>query len=179
MKRIKKKTDIERARDAIKEGANMRVIMEQHAGVLNRCPEFINTCFTYLGQKRDFKTKVIIYWGPSRDDKTHKAIMENMDHYVKRGWQKWWNGYYGQECVIWDEFVPQNCTFQYWKGICDAYECQVEVKGGMTQFISKKIIFTSNINPKDWFKFNNKDEEYSFWWRIDEIVHFEENTINT
>lgn len=169
-----KRTDVETIRDVIKQGATMQDIVEQHAAVLSRYPKFINTCFTYVGQKRDTKTEVIIYWGASRSGKTYKAITENPDHYVKRGWQKWWNGYAGQECVIWDEFVPKNCDFDYWKGICDAYECQVEIKGGMTQFVSKKIIFTSNVDPKDWFRFRNQDEEDSFWLRIDKVVHFTE-----
>ena len=36
--------------------------------------------------------------------------------------------------------------------ICDRYPLRVEYKGGMTQFVSKTLIITSNREPRDWYK---------------------------
>lgn len=68
--------------------------------------------------------------------------------------------------------------------LCDRYPLSVETKGGAVQFVAKKIIFTSNDHPRDWYK--KMTERYG--WdantnplcrRITKTVHIEKPGFNS
>lgn len=65
---------------------------------------------------------------------------------------KWWCGYTGQDTVVFDEFEGW-LTFHEIKRLLDETPVQVEPKGEkLVQFVSKRIIFTSNKLPKHWWR---------------------------
>jgi len=121
---------------------------------------------------RNFKTDVFIYWGVSDSGKTRKAYEENQSIYKKPN-GSWWDGYEGQDTVLiddYDGYIP----FREFLQLNDRYPHQVPVKGSFRQFTSKRIIYTSNINPIDWYP-NLKEESFkAFQRRITDVLHFDE-----
>nr|QNS29815.1 rep protein [Goose circovirus] len=100
---------------------------------------------------RDWKTEVIVLIGRPGSGKSRYAFEfpAREKYYKSRG--KWWDGYNGQDVVVMDDFygwLPYDDLLR----ICDRYPLRVEYKGGMTQFVSKTLIITSNREPRDWYK---------------------------
>nr|AKM52583.1 replication associated protein [Goose circovirus] len=100
---------------------------------------------------RDWKTDVIVLIGPPGSGKSRYAFeFPAVEKYYKsRG--KWWDGYNGQDVVVMDDFygwLPYDDLLR----VCDRYPLRVEYKGGMTQFVAKTLIITSNREPRDWYK---------------------------
>ncbi len=100
---------------------------------------------------RDKSTEVIVYYGEPGTGKSYAAKHLNEDQYWKMGANHWWDGYRGQQLVIFDEFkggIPWGQFLQ----IMDENPLQVEVKGACIQFTSSQVAFTSNAWPKEWYK---------------------------
>nr|QNS29747.1 rep protein [Goose circovirus] len=100
---------------------------------------------------RDWKTEVIVLIGRPGSGKSRYAFEfpAREKYYKSRG--KWWDGYNGQDVVVMDDFygwLPYDDLLR----VCDRYPLRVEYKGGMTQFVSKTLIITSNREPRDWYK---------------------------
>lgn len=107
-------------------------------------------------KKRTPYMNIIIYWGPPGTGKSHKALKDHPGAFVlsksNTGW--WWNGYNGQKTVIIEEFdakKAENDTplFLTW---CDKYPTEVQTFGAKMQLLANTFVFTSNQDPKTWFK---------------------------
>lgn len=121
-------------------------------------------------EKRSWEMIILVYHGPTGTGKTRRAHEENPNSFWKEK-SDWWDGYAGEECVIWDEFandVPITSLLR----ICDRYPMRVPVKGGFTQFRSKKIVFTSNIPFDEWYPNCKLEHKDALRRRVTEIVHF-------
>lgn len=70
----------------------------------------------------------------------------------------WWDGYSGQEVVLFEEFCGQ-VPLQKMLDMLDPYPLFVEVKGGTTRFCARVIILLSNDPPRSWYpvaRYNTK-----------------------
>ncbi len=64
----------------------------------------------------------------------------------------WFGGYCGQDTVVFDDFHSGWFQLTHLLRIMDRYPLQVAPKGGQVPFNSEEMIFTSNVDPKDWYK---------------------------
>lgn len=71
---------------------------------------------------------------------------------------QWWQGYYGQECIIIDEFRGDYCEFHNILRYLDRYPVMVEIKGSSVALKASCIIITSAKKAKDAY-FNRTNEE--------------------
>lgn len=100
--------------------------------------------------KRHHEMEIIVLIGPTGTGKSKYC----MDNYPNAYWKQrsdWWDGYAGEETVIMDEFygwIPWDTLLR----MCDRYPMMVQTKGGQVQFTSRRIVFTSNLAPKHWYK---------------------------
>lgn len=62
----------------------------------------------------------------------------------------WWDGYYGQSVVLFDEFRGQIEVGEMLK-ILDRYPKGLAIKTTSGQLVTKKFVITSNEMPSDWF----------------------------
>lgn len=62
----------------------------------------------------------------------------------------WWDGYIGQQVVLFDEFRAQ-VPLQRMLKLLDVYPAQLEIKGGFTPALYRVVFLTSNTNPELWY----------------------------
>jgi len=107
---------------------------------------------------RKWQTISYIYTGDAGTGKTQAAMIEAAawgggTYWLtveRTGGKLWWDGYEGQENIIIDEF---NCGISLtdFKRIIDSSPLTIPIKGGMVQFLGKRIWICSN-NPLDvWY----------------------------
>lgn len=99
-------------------------------------------------------TQGIWYWGESGAGKSHKA-MEGYDsstHYVKCLDDDWWDGYTGQETVIFNEFRGQ-VSFSRLLDLTDKWPTKVKRRNREpVPFLAKRLIVTSVQCPRDVYR---------------------------
>lgn len=146
-----KRNDIEIAKEALENNANMRDIIINAKS--NQVIQFAQKHLTYFEKKRDWKPEIWWFYGPTGTGKSHKAHQmagPDAHHQVKT--IKWWDGYDAHENVIIDEIRGDFSTYSDILTLLDKYPFRIEVKGGYRQFLGKKIWITSNEHPSRIFK---------------------------
>lgn len=114
---------------------------------------------------------VRFYWGNTGTGKTSTAMNEFPDAHIQYGC-RWFDGYAGQDCVIFDEYVTQAFPASIFLRLTDKYPMSVEFKGGMSDWMPKTIIFTTNLNPDDFFADWIPSHKDAAFRRVTEIREF-------
>lgn len=125
-----------------------------------------------LKGKRNWAMNCQIFVGKTGTGKSSTAKLQNPDAYHVPwpvGGRWWWPDYKGQECLILDEFRHQ-IKYDVMLKLLDRHPFIIEWKGGMSQMVSKKIIITSNIDPKDWYPGMDKAKKDPLARRINEFA---------
>lgn len=174
-----KRVDIKDAMKDIENGMDEMSFIETHTDVACRYNRTMDRYRLLCEKKRSRgynKKEVIVLWGDSGTGKTRKAVEENPDAFILRETSTgyWWDGYDGEEVVIIEEFLGQVPLCQL-LGWLDGYSCQVAVKGGTKLLMAKKIIFTSNVDPMDWYKGVDERRREAFRRRIDSSFFFKKD----
>lgn len=115
---------------------------------------------------RTWETKGIWYWGKTGVGKSHKAFegFNPETHYVFKNDRDWWDGYIGQETVIFNEFRG-NITLQELLELVDKWPKEVARRcREPAPFLAKTVIVTSSLPPLEVYK--NALSEYE---RIDQL----------
>lgn len=121
---------------------------------------------------RDFATEVHVYWGVTGSGKTKKVFDENSDVWVHAEGM-WFDGYEGQEHVLFDDFHGGVFKLPYLLKLLDRYPMRVPIKGGFVQWKPKKIFITSNLDPKVWFSNAHPEHVAALERRFTEVIHFQ------
>lgn len=104
---------------------------------------------------REFVAPTIeVYYGKTGSGKSRRAREEMKDqpYYVKTALTgQWWDGYEGEENVIWDDFRGDDITYNHLLVLLDGYGARVQVKGGTRWLKVKRWIITSRQEPKQWY----------------------------
>lgn len=143
-----------------------RQFMRNHAAIAKLCAMY--------DKPRPYgDCTVEIWWGVTGSGKSHKAFHTYPDAYRKSIPGKWWEGYRGQDTVIFEEFNPEEdkeLKLPELLKILDKYPYQVEVKGASMQLKANRFIFTSNIDPSTWYK--GHPQVPAFCRRISKVIKF-------
>lgn len=149
-----KRNDIETCTDMIHEGKRMREVAEENPAAFVKFHRGLQTYKTLVTPPRKEKPEVIVRYGPTGSGKTLLAYHETNDAFVwKPQMGPWWDGYDCETHVILEEFRGQ-FPFEHLLDLLDRYECKVQVKGGMSQFVATKIIICSPCPPWEWYPRN-------------------------
>lgn len=129
-------------------------------------------------EEREEAPKVILYYGHTGKGKTRKAFAEHPIMYRKVPDTRWFDGYTGQTCVLFDDFAGAASKFSlgYLLQLLDRYPVSVEIKGGYTALLATTIIITTNIHPRLWYNYTNREMQYqALARRIHEVWYFPED----
>ena len=95
--------------------------------------------------------KIRVYWGSTGTGKSHRAWNEaGWDAYPKIPTSIYWDGYKGQENVVFDEFRGDIGISHILRWF-DRYPTTIEAKHGGTVLKAKNIWITSNLHPSAWY----------------------------
>lgn len=116
---------------------------------------------------RNWKTEVWVIVGPWGSGKS-QYVREHPDHQPfdpseegpGRGWSKdipdaFFNGYTGQEVVLFDEMSGGKCNYSFLLQLTDRYRTIVPVKGSYREWVPRRIFFCSNFWPDSWYRVGN------------------------
>ena len=152
------RTEIAAACEAIRQGARMEDVAAQHSETYVKYHRGLVQLHAILQPKKCFKSLVLWLCGEAGSGKSRcarqvaRGAQDNgWTYYSKAGSTKWFDGYSGNECMIWDELTDE-FPFTLLLQILDCYELQVKTKGGNVNFNLKLIIITTNYDPTETFK---------------------------
>lgn len=106
--------------------------------------------------------QVVVLYGPTGIGKSRRARQffeeKKIDYYVKTSLTgKWWDGYNGEEGVIWDDFRGSNVKCSDLLILTDGYGTLVEVKGGTVWLKPKYWVFTSPKKYELWYDWTDEN----------------------
>jgi len=140
-----KRTDIEEACKAIKDGATLSDLAESHPVQIVKYGRGLAQLKLLLDRPYNHDgVRGIWYWGPPGTGKSRKAREENPNAYLKNQ-NKWFDGYSANDVIILDD-LDTNILGHYLKIWADRYACTGETKGGTINLSHKKFIVTSNYS---------------------------------
>lgn len=162
------RTDLMAVKQMIEDGSSERQVLDQYYGLWMRYAKNIRHHIRMVQPQRTWKTEVFVVIGTPGTGKSHWANEQGENCYFKQR-SNWWDGYEGQETVIIDDFYAW-LPFDLLLRICDKWPLLVETKGGQVNFTAKKIIFTSNQEPDEWY--TNIKNFAAFQRRVNHWVRF-------
>ena len=153
------RNDLALMRDMVRDGHGVGDLLEVMPGNVIRYHRAIDMLRAQYAPHRTEMPEIYVFWGPPGSGKTRRAfdmcLNEGVSFYPKQP-GKWWDYYDGQHTIVWDEFYGSSLPFTDLLRLLDRYPLYVERKGGTVKFWSstKRIIFTSNSHPRDWYNDN-------------------------
>lgn len=148
----KKKSTVHELREELRDGTTSlrKEITEGrilNIGTLRYCERLVSE----FNRGRSRGAQVATYlFGATQQGKSHlaHAAFAGESFYSKDPTTKWWDGYNGEELIIVDDWSGPATQEELdrWKRWIDKWPCQVETKGGSVVLLSRRWIFTSNVN---------------------------------
>ncbi|QIK03941.1 replication-associated protein [Northern red-backed vole stool-associated circular virus 117] len=167
------RSDLDRAAEMIDNGASLREVAGECKATFIRYHAGLKAYMNLMkaGQPRDLMKdgpEVWVFWGATGTGKSHRAFTSWPGAYRKITSDKWWDGYHGQETVIFDDFKGSSMKLHDFQLVIDKYPLDVEVKGGVIPLSATRYVFTSNKHPREWYS-ENADPDGSVMRRINEF----------
>lgn len=149
-KRQGKRSDLAAVKVALDSGASFRDLADGHFSTFIRYERGLRSYRRLTTVKRDWPMELIVIVGPSGTGKSRWARTNFPEAFWKpKG--MWWDGYDGEETVVFDEMYGHCFPYTELLQLLDRYPYAVQVKGGVVEFTSRRIIMTSNQHPRDWY----------------------------
>lgn len=148
-----KRSDLDGLKIDLDKGMDMKEISEIHFNHYLRYQRGITSYKVLHAVERDWLMEVEVFWGPTGSGKSRRARAENPGAYWKSknaSSSQYWDNYQGQSTIIIDEFYGW-LPFDFLLRLLDSTPIQLDIKHGSVACSAKKIVFTSNDHPSDWY----------------------------
>jgi len=163
-----KRNDIHAVKEAVKNGANMRDIIDTASSY--QAMKSADLILKYYEISRTWKSKVIWLYGPTGSGKSKYAIEQcGDDYWISLETSKWFEGYDAHENVIFDDMRKDFCKFHVLLRLLDRYQFRIETKGGSRQFLAKNIYITTPYHPAEMYQ--TREDVKQLLRRIDKIYY--------
>lgn len=167
------RSDLRSSCDLLRDSKSLRRLADEQPEVFVRFHSGFRALFitSSILTERAEKSFVHVYVGPPGTGKSRRAKDEadtiGRVYYKPNG--EWWDGYEGQECVIFDDFYG-NYPFHDLLKCLDRYPHQVPVKGSFVQLNPKHIYITSNKPIHRWYDWAKVGQKEALYRRVDEYL---------
>lgn len=175
------RSDLERIANAIRDGARVRTIAQQHGSAYIRYNRGIERLHFRLDQPRRWAPVVTVLYGDAGTGKSrHVWETEDPEFTGESLWVfgsqgGWFDGYDGHEAVLFDDFGGHEFKFTYLLKLMDRYPFQAPVKGGWTQWKPQRIYFTSNKRHTEWYQDLTSWQLQALLRRVTKVLLFKHN----
>lgn len=166
-----RRTDLETACADVLAGKRPKDIAAEHAVVFTKYHRGLLALRSATQPKRTWKPSVKVLWGDPGTGKTRSVYEAEQDVYSHPG-GPWFDGYDGQEAVLFDDFTGSCFKLQYLLKLLDRYPMDVPVKGGFVNWIPRRIYITSNVPVDEWYGNARPIHVAALRRRLDSIVHY-------
>ncbi len=164
------RADLVEFKEAIKEGKRKRELIDDHTTCMAKFGRFYDTVRGLYPPERTIERKIYLLIGPPRCGKTRSVMEQHRG--TKRGTlfdmplcngTMWYDGYDGHSHVLIDDFAgaASHITLTNFLRVVDPWNpVQVPIKGGFTWWDPDVIYITTNIYPRDWYKWETRVIQY-------------------
>lgn len=160
-----KRSDIDNAVDLLVETRNIRTLIAEHPVAFVKYHRGFSRLLEETVTPRVGAPKIILLYGPTGTGKSHWCSVRyaDGDTFWKSPNSKWFDGYLDHETVIMDDFAGARSELKlsYLLRLMDRYPMKVETKGGHREIAFTTMVFTTNIHPRDWYDYENREEHYA------------------
>lgn len=144
-----KRTDIHDAVDKIKKGVPLKQVAEEHSVTFVRCHkgfQALDAMINPAPERGHDNMRLIIWCGLPGCGKTWYVRDRYRDAYSAMDTSNgWFDGYSGQQTIVFDEFTGQ-FPLQLLFKLIDGQPMQLQVKGGFVKIRATTIIILSNLH---------------------------------
>ncbi len=162
-----KRVDLEAFKDAVLAGDRMRDLIHDHPAIVARYPKFYHTLTQLTRPRRTTDLVVTLHYGETGLGKTRSVEDEwgsspTFYRSPLNNGTMWFDGLDGQGVVLLDDFsgaashLPL-CTLLQ---LLDRYPLSVPTKGGHAWWLPDAVHVTTNILPRDWYKWEGREGQY-------------------
>lgn len=120
-------------------------------------------------EQRTWLPELWVLIGASGTGKSRWARETFPDAFWKSPGTAWWDGYWGQDTVVLDDFSGRFMPLTDLQHLLDGNPMQVEVKGSSVPLLARRIVITSNWPPEDWYS-SKVDPARSIMRRVREFA---------
>ena len=179
----RQRSDLDKAAQLIDEGKSLRDVAVECKSTFIRYHKGLRAYEAITRSKgpRTFGPEgpeVWVFWGETGTGKSRRAAEQWPDAYRKMSTDKWWDGYKGEDTVIFDDFKGSSMRLHEFQMVIDRYPMQVEIKGAFVDLSATRYVFTSNKHPREWYS-READPDGTVMRRITEfceehgrLIHF-------
>ena len=142
------RSDIKLAYEDVKKGSSLLKLFDDHTSVAFKYPRSLQLALTLHNVRRTWKTEVFYLYGlPGVGKSTWCRTQAGPDFYSKQPNSIWFDGYFGQDSVLFDDLTAGWFPWSNLMQLLDAGPLLVQTKGGQTSFLARKLYITSNKTP--------------------------------
>lgn len=167
-----RRSDLDALHASLQEKKSLEEISNEHFGSFLKYQRGITAYKFANAAKRNWITEVHVLWGSTGTGKTRYVYEHENNVYPHAGGQ-WFDGYEGQEIVLFDDFAGSEFKLQYLLKLLDRYPMQVPIKGGFVQWAPKKVYITSNLDPDEWYRNAHPEHQQALKRRFTTVQHFQ------
>lgn len=146
-----KRNDLLALHNSLKSGASLTTISDEHFPSFIRYPKAIQAWMMLHSPPRNWVPEVIVIWGVTGSGKTRKCFEADPTLWTWPGGGLWFDGYQGEDTVLFDDFRGSDFKVGYLLRLLDRYPMKVPIKGGFVNWKPRKIYITSNLAPSEWY----------------------------
>lgn len=150
-------------------------VIRQDPGTYAKYSRGIEKIMFHTQPPRTEPPVVSMYYGRTGTGKTRKVFADEIGLYRKAPDTVWFDGYYGEPCLLLDDFAgaASKMSLSYLLQLLDRYPISTQVKGGFVNLVATRIIITTNIHPRLWYDYTNREEHYqALKRRIHNVLYF-------
>ncbi len=169
------RNDIAEIADQFKAGKRIHDIANEYPSVYVRYHKGLEKLYALMQSKRTAIPSVTLIYGKTGLGKTH-MIMEGMDDVFKKdGCDQWFDGYASEKILLIDDFAGKKSriALSFMLNLLDRYQVRLPVKGSFVELQAKHVFVTTNIHPRMWYDYEDREEHYNaLRRRFTEVIYF-------